>query len=86
LVKIAELLVGTTGTFKCPECGTKVLENTGYCIKCEKKVKQASNENQARGPALMAGIVPGVPDGTGPNRGTGLCPFEDEEGVAGKGR
>ena len=41
LVAIAKLLA-TTGTFKCPECGTGVLENTGYCVKCEKKVKQAT--------------------------------------------
>jgi len=41
LIAIAEELVATTGTFKCPECGGKVLENTGYCVKCEKKVKKA---------------------------------------------
>jgi ribosomal protein L37AE/L43A len=29
-------------TFECPNCGTKVLENTGYCVKCKKKVKKAS--------------------------------------------
>ena len=28
------------GTFKCPECGTKVLENTKYCLKCKKKVEK----------------------------------------------
>ena len=27
-------------TFKCPSCGTKVLEQTGYCVKCKKKVKK----------------------------------------------
>ena len=27
-----------TGTFKCPTCGSKVLKNTGYCVKCKKKV------------------------------------------------
>ena len=31
-------------TFKCPECGTKVLKQTGYCVKCKKKVKEASEE------------------------------------------
>jgi predicted RNA-binding Zn-ribbon protein involved in translation (DUF1610 family) len=31
-------------TFKCPECGSKVLEQTKYCVKCKKKVKQASEE------------------------------------------
>ena len=30
---------GNTSTFPCPECGTKVLENTGYCLKCKKKVE-----------------------------------------------
>tara|TARA_Y100000310_G_C20199680_1_gene586278 strand:- start:187 stop:534 length:348 start_codon:yes stop_codon:yes gene_type:complete len=25
-------------TFKCPECGTNVLEKTKYCVKCQKKV------------------------------------------------
>ena len=28
-----------TGTFPCPECGTKVLQNTKYCLKCKKKVE-----------------------------------------------
>ena len=42
LVEIAKLLTGTTGTFECPNCGTKVLKNTGYCVKCEKKVKEAA--------------------------------------------
>jgi hypothetical protein len=31
-------------TFKCPKCGTKVLEQTGYCVKCKKKVKKAAEE------------------------------------------
>lgn len=33
-------------TFKCPTCGTKVLKQTGYCVKCKKKVKpkQAAEE------------------------------------------
>ena len=31
-------------TFKCPDCGTKVLEQTGYCVKCKKKVKKADWE------------------------------------------
>jgi predicted RNA-binding Zn-ribbon protein involved in translation (DUF1610 family) len=26
-------------TFPCPNCGTKVLEQTSYCVKCKKKVK-----------------------------------------------
>jgi DNA-directed RNA polymerase subunit RPC12/RpoP len=31
-----------TGTFKCPICGSKVLRNTGYCVKCKKKVSPPS--------------------------------------------
>lgn len=27
-----------TETFTCPECGSKVLKNTGYCVSCKKKV------------------------------------------------
>jgi ribosomal protein S27E len=27
----------TTGTVKCPGCGSKVLAATGYCVKCKKK-------------------------------------------------
>jgi predicted RNA-binding Zn-ribbon protein involved in translation (DUF1610 family) len=34
-------------TFKCPECGTKVLKQTGYCVKCKKKVKEANEEVSA---------------------------------------
>ena len=38
---IAERIVESADTFKCPQCGTKVLEKTGYCVKCKKKVKKA---------------------------------------------
>ena len=41
LVRMAETLMAA-GTFKCPDCGSKVLENTGYCLKCKKKVKKAA--------------------------------------------
>jgi len=27
-------------TFKCPECGGKVLDNTSYCVSCQKKVEK----------------------------------------------
>ena len=41
-----------TDTFPCPTCGTKVLENTGYCLKCKKKVTKAAasipNEREIR--------------------------------------
>lgn len=29
-------------TFKCEDCGTKVLKNTGFCVKCKKKVKKGA--------------------------------------------
>jgi len=32
LVKLAKELL-SADTFKCPECGTKVLEQTEYCVK-----------------------------------------------------
>jgi DNA-directed RNA polymerase subunit RPC12/RpoP len=38
LVKLAKAIVSAK-TFKCPECGTKVLEQTKYCVKCKKKVE-----------------------------------------------
>ena len=44
LVRLAKGLVAggaNNETFKCPHCGTEVLKNTGYCVKCEKKVKEA---------------------------------------------
>ena len=34
------LVVADAKTFKCPECDTKVLEQTGYCVKCEEKVEK----------------------------------------------
>jgi len=46
LLQIAKKLMAAD-TFKCPECGTKVLEQTGYCVKCKKKVKKAE---KAEGP------------------------------------
>ena len=46
LVKIAKELIAAD-TYKCPECGTKVLEQTGYCVKCKKKVKKAKDDKVA---------------------------------------
>ncbi len=38
-------------TFKCPECDSKVLVNTGYCLKCKKKVKESKiKEDYVPGP------------------------------------
>jgi len=33
------VVAGNKSTFPCPDCGTKVLENTKYCVKCKKKVE-----------------------------------------------
>ena len=38
-VIISKKNVKGADTFKCPSCGTKVLKQTGYCVKCKKKVK-----------------------------------------------
>jgi len=46
LVKIAKELVGAD-TFPCPDCGTKVLDQTEYCVKCQKKVKKGSESREA---------------------------------------
>ena len=41
LVKIAKMLLSDeTATFECPKCGTGVLKNTGYCVKCKEKVDE----------------------------------------------
>ena len=42
----------TTATFKCPECGTKVLSATNYCVKCGKKVKPKSEKSQKKESAI----------------------------------
>lgn len=50
LMKIAEELIESetnNETFECPECGTDVLDNTGYCVDCEQKVKDASKKTAA---------------------------------------
>lgn len=35
-------------TFPCPVCGTKVLKQTGYCVKCKKKVKPKTAEDETK--------------------------------------
>lgn len=50
LVGMAKSLVAEgadTGTFKCPECGGKVLKQTEYCLSCKKKVKPAGEKKEA---------------------------------------
>ena len=61
LVALAEVLV-SADTFKCPECGTKVLEQTGYCVKCKKKVKEAAEDESSGTPERKL-----KQDGTGPH-------------------
>jgi hypothetical protein len=34
----------STETFKCPDCGSKVLKQTGYCLSCKKKVGNKKKE------------------------------------------
>jgi len=35
---------GKAETVECPDCGTKVLKATGYCLKCKKKVKSGDKK------------------------------------------
>ena len=53
LTKLAKELV-SADTFKCPTCDSKVLENTGYCMKCKKKVKKAG---EFRGPIIRLNML-----------------------------
>ena len=39
------LIEGKGETFKCPECGTKVLKASGYCVKCKKKVGDSKKDD-----------------------------------------
>jgi len=36
-----------TDTFNCPECGSKVLVNTEYCTKCDKKVENPNRKKDS---------------------------------------
>ena len=42
LVALAKEIMAeaNTKTFPCPDCGTKVLDQTKYCVKCKKKVEK----------------------------------------------
>lgn len=35
-------------TFKCPDCGKKVLKKTGYCLSCKKKVEEPKKEDSKK--------------------------------------
>jgi predicted RNA-binding Zn-ribbon protein involved in translation (DUF1610 family) len=48
-------------TFKCPKCGTKVLEQTAYCVKCKKKVKPGASKTADQNSA-HPGAAPVVPE------------------------
>jgi len=37
-------------SFKCPECGSEVMKSSGYCMKCKKKVTEASTVKEATPP------------------------------------
>ena len=39
-----------TDTAKCPDCGSKYLKATGYCVKCKKKVKKEADTDTAKCP------------------------------------
>ena len=47
LISLAKQIVAAD-TFPCPICGTKVLNQTKYCVKCKKKVepKEASRRER----------------------------------------
>ena len=34
------------GTFRCPNCGGKVLKQTKYCVKCKKKVSCPDEQSE----------------------------------------
>lgn len=46
LVRMAKE-ISSADTFKCPECGTNVLEKTKYCVKCKKKVENPNEKKAA---------------------------------------
>lgn len=62
LVELARELT-SADTFKCPDCGGKVLEQTKYCVKCKKKVKKAG-ELLATSEDDLAGAAMAVRDKT----------------------
>lgn len=39
-----EVRLSKAKTIPCPDCGTKVLEATGYCVKCKKSIKKTAGE------------------------------------------
>jgi len=58
LLRLAKRIM-SADTFKCPHCGTKVLKQTGYCVKCKKKVKSGekkSSKNILAGDPLQDAI------------------------------
>lgn len=44
MLDLTRSLKSDSKTFKCPNCGTPVLKQTGYCVKCKKKVKEAAQK------------------------------------------
>lgn len=41
-----ELNEKNSGTFRCPNCGSKVLKKTKYCVKCKKKVGSDDEQSE----------------------------------------
>ena len=79
LVKLAKSLVSEAdkGTFKCPECDTKVLKQTSYCVKCQKKVKQAGNRTAVKTYGSVREMVADV-DAMGITVSQWMEEYEDE--------
>jgi predicted RNA-binding Zn-ribbon protein involved in translation (DUF1610 family) len=50
--RVARVVEAKASTFPCPKCGTKVLEQTGYCVKCKKKVKPTEKKASEETPVV----------------------------------
>ena len=45
---LAEINEEKSSTFRCPNCGSKVLKKTKYCVKCKKKVSIPGEEKTSK--------------------------------------
>ena len=66
---------------KCPKCGGNVMEKTGYCLACKKKISEMKKAEEEVPVEKEAGKVkgPGVPDGTGPMKDSPECPYSEKK-------
>ena len=67
---------------KCPKCGGNVMEKTGYCLHCKKKISEMKTaEEESVETEKVAGKIkgPGIPDGTGPMKDSPECPKSEEK-------